>query len=146
MHQQKFLLAKRFLLSASVISGMGLLAILPNSALAQDIPEATPTPQTPLPIGTPPAATPSAIPEPTPAPEPISGEVEAETEAEGVLVEETEMIDTGAVTEESTEDELGVEADAITTPDGGTAPATEIPAATPVSNPATTNSSPRALW
>lgn len=148
MHQQNFLLAKRFLLSVSVISGMGLLAILPNSALAQDIPEATPTTTTPLPIGTPPAVTPSATPEPTPAPEPISGEVEAETEAEaeGVLVEETEVIDTEAVTEESTEDELGVEADAVTTPDGGTAPATEIPAATPVSNPATTNSSPRALW
>jgi hypothetical protein len=152
MHPQKLLLAKRFLLSVSVVSGMGLLAILPNSALAQDMPEATPTTTTttPLPTGTTPATTPSAIPEPTPEPEPISGEVEAETEveaeAEGVLVEETEVIETEAVTEEPTEDELGVEADAVTTPAGGTAPATEIPAATPVSNPAATPVSNRALW
>lgn len=145
MRQQSFISAKRLLLSASILSVVGLSVSLPTAVKAQDIPDPSPAAE-PLPEETPlPAETPSAIPEPTPAPEPLS-ETESEEASEGVLVEETEAGDTEAVAEEPTEDELGIEADAVTTPDGGTAPATEIPAATPVSNPATTDSSPRALW
>ena len=141
MHQQKCLSAKCFLLSASVVSSIGLLAILPHSALAQDMPESTPVPTTtaPLPTGTTPAATPSAVPEPTPAAEPVQTEdqmesVEIETPDSGAVVDSTE--ETGSESEVVTDPaEMDIEVGAET-------PA--VPAATPISNPTTPTMTPTA--
>ncbi len=163
MYQQLFAHAKRLLMTASLLSAVGLLLSLPTAVKAQDTPESTPSTE-PVPEATPAVATP----EPTPAPEPGIGE---EPDAgSGTLVEDTQLETEAAA--DSEEGAVGVEAEAPA--EAGTpaavpaatpvvAPAAAPPAAAPTATPATAtptanpaapaapatgnrNSSPRALW